>query len=172
MGDEAANPAHVAILPVEVVIFLDANMPNMDKCNGKCAGKELVFCKHKFDFSTEIVHLGKALDRLNDFQVLERFFKSIRDRDDWLNVNQKPVFILITKDHDFLEDAERAYRRVARSRGGEPIFNKDSNSVCDGEIEIFIKLVSCKNYGSDRYDDLRCAIQILNDFWKDRQDSQ
>ena len=130
-------------------------------------GKELVFCKHKFYFSTEIVHPGKALNRLNDFQVLELFFKLIRDRNDWFNVDQKPVFILLTKDHDFLEDAERAYRRVARSRGSEPIFDKDLNSVYDGEIEIIIKLINCKNYGSDRFDNIRCAIQILNDFWKD-----
>lgn len=172
MGDEPYNPADTVILPVEAVIFLDANMPNMDQCNGRCVGKELVFCKHKLVFLAEFVHPGRALDNLNDFLVLEHFFKLIRDHDDWLNTYQKPVFILLTKDHDFLKDAEYAYGKVAKIRKREPVFNIDSNSVCDGEIEIIIKLINCKNYGSDRYDNLRCAIQVLNDFWKDRLDSQ
>ncbi len=170
MGDEAANPAYVAILPVEAVIFLDANMPNMDNCNGQCAGKELVFCKHKFIFSTEVIHPGKALDNLNDFFVLEYFFKLIRSHNDWCDAIQKPIFILLTKDIDFLKDAERAYKKVVKKRSGVPIFNTDS--VCDGELKIIVKLISCKNYGSNRYDNIRCAIQILNDFWKNPIDSR
>lgn len=173
MGDEAANASDAVLLPVEVVVFLDANMPNVDKCNGKCAGKGLVFCKHKFIFSTEVIHPGKALDKLNDFLVLEYFLKLIRSHDDWCNADQKPIFVLLTKDVNFLEDAERAYKKVAKRRKGKPLFNTDSNFVCDGELEIIIKLISCKNYGSNRYDNLRCAIQILNDFWNwNRQDSQ
>ena len=172
MGDESCNPADAGIFPPEVVVFLDANMPNLDQCNGKCAGKELVFCKHKFIFSAEVVHSGRALDNLDDFQVLECFFKLIRSRDNWRDAVQKPIFILVTKDLDFLKDARRAYQKVAKKRNGKPIFNSSSNYVCDGELKVIIKLINCKNYGTNRQNDFRCTIKILNDFWKDRQDSR
>ncbi len=156
----------------DVVLFLDANMPRFDRCSENCADKSLVLCAHKFDFKALVIHPGKALEGLNDFRVLQHIFKIIRRGRAWTRGKKKPLFYLLTKDHDFLNrDAPNAYNCAVRRGENEVTLEFKKGSVSDGENEIFVKVVGCKSYGTNRQDNLRCAVQIMNKVWSKVEDS-
>ncbi|MBI2062920.1 MAG: hypothetical protein HYT61_01615 [Candidatus Yanofskybacteria bacterium] len=163
MGNEADGPA-------DVVIFFDANMPNMDKCSDNCSkkGKDLVFCVHRFNFKAQIIYPGKKLDRLDDFQVIKYFFDLIRNNKAWEDPNKRPLFVLVTKDHNFVQDAQSAHQRAIKSpKANLPGFHYAKDRVYDDyfDFEIIVQLINCENYGTNRQDNLRCTIRELNKLW-------
>ena len=153
----------------DAIVFLDANMPNMDKCSNYCSGidRDLVLCKHRFAFVGSVLSHRKALVGLDDFRVLQYFFKLIEKNPDWQAETQKPLFILVTKDQDFLiKDVPESYARAVNAGQNQiDLTFLNGGVVSDGKNQIIIMAINCKNYGDTRIDNLRCMIKNLNDLW-------
>lgn len=144
-------------------------MPHLDICDKKafCGEKDMVLCVHRFNFSAIPIHPGRALDRLNDFQVLEYFFESIR-RHKWLSLKPKPLFILVTKDINFLQDAEME----DRSRDCPVTFYDDAVLFRDFLDDCLIEVVLIEHReGNNHITNLRSMISKLNKLWRSRCDS-
>ena len=74
------------------------------------------------------------------------------------SITRDALFVILTKDTDFLKDAEAEWLR--KIGGEELVFTKDS--VKWGDIVIFAHLVNCKNYGTKGRDDLKCIVYRMN----------
>lgn len=158
----------------DVVIFFDANMPNMDTCSGNChyRNKKLILCLHRLIFVANVMYSRRALKGLDDFKVLQYFFKYIKRKYTLGGVIKKPLFILITRDEDFLEnDAPKAYRKAQKAGSNEVKLFFSKNSVSDGENVIFVLEIIHKKHGDNRLSNLRSAIEKANKFWTRRRNS-
>ena len=161
MSDELAQP-------VDVVVFFDANMPTMDICSNNChhKNKKPILCLHRFKFVANVMYFRGALKGLDDFEVLQYFFKYIKRKYTLQSAIKKPLFILITRDEDFLEnDAPEAYRKALRAGKNEVNLVFSKNSVSDGKNTIFVLEITHKKNGDNRFKDLRSAIEKANKFW-------
>lgn len=161
-------------VPPDVVIFFDANMPSMDTCSSNChyKNKKSILCLHRFTFVAKVIYSRKALRGLDDFKVLQHFFKYIERNYTLPSAVKKPFFILITRDEDFLEnDAPEAYRKALKDGRNKVNLVFSKNSVSDGENVIFVLKIAHKKHGDNRLNDLRSAIKEANKFWARRRNS-
>lgn len=158
MGEDSADQTP------DVVIFFDANMPDMERCRGDCSSSDLL-CVHRFNFTAHPVWCRKAIKGLDDFRVLEYFFNFITRHNNW-QTGRKPLFVLVTKDHKFLErGVPEAYKKALKAQKTKLTLKFNESSVLSDESIILIKVIDCDNYGTDRRDNLRCTIKLLNEMW-------
>ena len=150
----------------DVIIFFDANMPKMDACSANCKNKCLVFCKHKFDFSACLINHSRNLCGLNDFNVT-RFFLDLIRKNNWWNRKPRPIFILITKDQNFIEDVRPDYLNELKNGTAGIRLSFTGNSIKCGVLELRVVIIKHKPYGDNKNNDLRDVIKKLNQLWVD-----
>lgn len=164
MNEHAVEPV------VDVVVFFDANMPKMDLCRDGCHTNPTVFCRHMFDFNGCLIDTGN-LSGLSDFKVARRFLDLI-DKIIPLRKGKKLWCVLVTKDHDFINDVKMDYFDALQNGADDITLDFSSNSItrCAPEpvVKIIILVVKHKPYGFVKKDDLRDATQQLSRFWLDR----
>ena len=153
----------------DVVVFFDANMPKMDVCRDGCSNDATIFCRHRFGFNGCLIDAGN-LCGLSDLKVVRRFFDLI-DRVVLWRKGKKPWCVLVTKDHDFINDVKMDYFDELQNGVNDIKLNFSDNSItsCIPEpaIEIVVLVIKHKPYGSLKKDNLHEAIQKLNQFWSD-----
>lgn len=156
---EPAEPAP------DVVIFFDANMPKMDACSANCQTKELVLCRHKFDFNACLVTAGHDIYGLSDFHVVRYFLNLIR-AGDWNKDGRSPLFIIMTKDRNFIQDVKLDYFDELEDNTADIILSFAGRGLisCDG-CTIRVVTVSHKPYGASKKQDLHNAIESMNRIW-------
>lgn len=165
MGDEASGQ-------VDVVIFFDANMPKMDRCSNNCQGKDLVFCKHQFNFNVHLTRRSKSTNGLSDFEIVRYFFNLIKYN--WPSVRPRPLFILVTRDYNFIEDVKLGYLDERQDNTANIHLAFAKKSIKSEGLELLVVTVRHKPCGADRDDDLRDMVDKLNRLWTETktQDSK
>lgn len=158
--------------PVDAVLCFDANLPKMHHCSAQCENNPMVLCRHRFNFKTEIRYYNTEQFRnyagtkkgWPDSKILLHVLDHVRSgiRNGSL-ISGIPVVIL-TKDVDFLKDAEIELGRNVR--GNDLVFL--GSYVTCGDITVHVILLDCKNYGTKGTDNLKCAIYKMNEFFKRR----
>ena len=134
----------------------------MHGCSDKCDSNPLVLCSHRFNFKTQIKYYNTNQFRgWPDSKILLHVLDYAKANIDNGLLAKDVFFVLLTKDCDFLKDAESELGRSVR--GNELEFS--NNFVIWGDIVIFVQLLDCKSYGTRRPDDLRCAIYKMNKFF-------
>lgn len=156
MGDETNGS-------VDVVVFFDANMPKLDECDEDCIIEQPKLCIHRFLFQAYVVPRGNSLEGLDDFEVLQYCFKLIEKTKNWQNRNRKPLFVLITRDHNFLKkDAPEAYREASLKQKNKLNLTFHDNCVSDGKYNIRVLFINPK---LNRTNNLHATIDKLNELW-------
>lgn len=148
----------------DVVVFFDANMPKMDACSANCKNISLVFCKHKFGFNACLVNHSRDICGFNDFNVARFFLDLIGKNDQW-NRKPRPVFILITKDHNFVEDVKPDYLDELKKGTAGIKLSFTGNIIKRDSLELKVVIIEHKPYGDNRNSDLRLMIEKLNRRW-------
>ncbi len=148
---------------LDAVLFLDACMPRIEKCKSGCQSNESVLCRHRFNFNVKILHTTRYIDFLcfYDFQIVLHCLFLIQKSATFRRLVESGNFIIVTKDRKFLEDARKMW--LARSnKKTHPKLDFGPDSISWGKYKIMVKLIRCKNYGTDKDDDLRCLIREMN----------
>lgn len=149
--------------PVDAVLFFDACMPKISRCRDDCQNNKKIFCRHRFNFKTKIFHTNDYMDftRFYDFQVILHCFYLIRNNKSCLRLAEKGRFFLITKDRTFLRDAEKEWKDRIKAKT-QPKLSFNPKSVSCGQYVIKIIEVDCKNFGTDKHDDVECVVEEVN----------
>lgn len=148
----------------DAVIFFDANMPNMDACSANCKNKNLVLCKHRFNFNACLVSHSRDIDGINDFYVTRFFLDLIKTNHEW-NSELRPRFVLITKDHNFIRDVQVDYFDELEKGTAGITLKFTKNSIWSGDLELRVVLIQHKAYGDNKVSDLYHVIKALNQMW-------
>ncbi len=159
MGDEKGSS-------VDTVIFFDANMPRMPGCSNLCKIKKTQICRHRFNFNAKVLHTNEYINflRFYDFQIILHCLYLIRKKANFRRISENGRFVIVTKDRAFLHDAEDAWLKRKKSKT-RPTLEFGRNFVKCGSYKILVKIISCKNYGTDGHHDLLCVIDELNKMW-------
>ena len=148
---------------VDAILCFDANLPKMEKCTGDCKTVKTVLCPHRFNFKSKITYCNTPrFYKWPDSEILLYFLDYVRDNIKDGSALATTLFVILTKDVDFLKDAEYELRRDIRGNN----LDFSGNFVTCGDIVIFIKTIDCKNYGTKGRDNLGCAIYKMNNFFK------
>lgn len=135
----------------------------MDSCSDNCRDNRLVLCRHRFNFGAKIIYCnGKGYSGWPDSKILAHFFNYIRIGIQEGLLEKTTVFVIVTKDHDFLVDAEKEWKRIREERE-EWVFG--ANYVRCGDIVIFTQQIDCRNYGTRGTHNLKCVIFKMNKFF-------
>lgn len=143
--DEVGGTTDVILSPgvnlseVDVVLGLDANLPKMDTCHEGCCCNPLSFCKHRFNFTVFIRRYNtKSLQKLKDSKIVLDFFTFIEGMIEKKLASFQTLFVIVTKDKDFLLDAEKEFNEDRESFG----FIFSSNHIRRKEIKVYVMNVN------------------------------
>lgn len=149
---------------LDLVLFLDANMPNIQDCrSSRCLADGRIFCKHRFHFEFKWFREEGLIHsvRLFDHQVI-LYCLGLMRKFSWVkNLAQKGRFVLITKDHNFLRDAQTEWKKRTHYNTSPKLdFGKDRVTI--GKLSIIIKTVLCPKEDPGGQEDFLRIIAELN----------
>lgn len=151
---------------IDAVLCFDANLPNMYACSERCSKNPLVLCRHRFNFNADIKYYNTNQFRgWSDSKILLHALDHVRNDIQKGSLSQDVVVAILTKDIDFLKDAKMELGKDVQGNG----LDFFDNYVICGDITIHVKLLDCKNYGTKKLDNLKCAIYKMNKFFKKYQ---
>jgi hypothetical protein len=143
----------------EVVVFLDANMPDVRGCrrDGSCAADETYFCRHRFNPRVWLIGKchEKRMMRMRDLGVVCEFIADIRLR--WLADGGAASrrFILATHDQTFVASARREYGRQPHACGLYPLtFGESWIRSGEGPSAVTVEVLVIAGGFHDRDHDL------------------
>ena len=148
---------------VDAFICFDANLPKLPTCKQNCGMKQSILCVHRFDHKVQVEHCNtKRFQGWSDLRIftyfLGRVLESIAER----SVTPDSIFIILTKDRDFIEDIRREWEEANAGTRLDLVFS--GNYISSGGLIVFICQIDCPNYGHNRADDLKCALYKVNNF--------
>lgn len=142
----------------------DANLPTLDHCKIKCDDDESVLCIHRFNDRVGVESFDpQRFPGWSDLQVLTHFMGHIL-----MNIAKgvadpnSCVFIILTKDRNFIDDVREEYESKKAGTYLPLIFS--GNSITFGGIIVIIQQIDCRIYGNRRKGDLKCVFKKTNDF--------
>lgn len=155
------------------LVQFDTNIPPLEKCLSGCETNKKILCKHRIPGKDviRIDGLGEYL-RYYDFQIVRFFIYYIRHN---FSYSRGKEFIILTGDHNFLEDAMGADRMIYKGgilkprkykKGRQPEISFDTSwdrrsiTTQDG-IKIKVKHIDLRSCKSDR-GRLHMAFDHLN----------
>lgn len=152
----------------DLVLFFDANLPKVKECSSNCRGKSRAICKHSFGFEATFLHTSHYADflRFSDFQVILHCVFLILHNKKYHRVAENGGFFIVTKDRKFLKDAENVWKEKARPKTRPKLtfhFIDDRNgSVAWNGFKIFVKVIDCKNYGTNSDEDIGRIVSEIS----------
>lgn len=145
-------------LQFDAFLCFDANLSKLERCETNCEINEHILCIHRFRPKTYIFNItSNKFEGWSDLQVVTYFLGEIL-----IGIAEKKfdpnkcIFILLTKDRNFIED-------VRFEASAIPNFEFSYNFIYCGGITIIVKQINCPNYGHNRTNDMKCAIEIVNE---------
>lgn len=155
---------------VDMVVFLDANMPKMHKCSANCKTQKTQLCRHRFNFNAKIIYPTEYINflRFYDFQIVLHCFYLIKRNIHYKYLAENGRFIIITKDRTFLRDAEDVWVKKLKPKT-KPKLEFGKYFITCRSWKIIVKVINCKNYGTNGGHDLFCMIDELNKLWISRK---
>lgn len=148
----------------DACLCFDANLPKMCRCTRNCDKDKQILCPHRFNFNAEIIYCnGKKFEGWQDARILNYFLNHLRRGIKNGSINPGSIFIILTKDSDFLKDAELEWR-MHGDPGENPRFY--INRVEFGDIRIGVETINCRNYGDTGRDNLECVIHKMNKLFR------
>ena len=153
----------------KAIVFFDSNLPQMDDCGSDCEVRKKVLCKHRFEGSPEVVYCNTSLfGSIQDVDMVIYFVNYILYRlPTFLNRN-KPIFMVLTHDEDFIIDVKRQW--IKKKQQLNPHLKLDffdesisvSFSFMAFSFDLVIKTIKAIKYGTSRDEDRQKAIEIVN----------
>jgi hypothetical protein len=145
------------------MICIDANLPTLEKCQYNCDSNSSILCIHRFKTKVFVEHFNtKRFSGWSDLRVFTYFLGQIITNiaEGRIRLTPDCLFIILTKDRNFLEDIKREWESQFTNGRLKLMFKKDT-IVCGG-LKIIVRQINCPNYGSKKSDDLRCCFLKVN----------
>jgi len=147
----------------EVFICFDANLPKIPTCKQNCEAKQSVLCVHRFNHKVQIEHCNtRRFQGWSDLKIFTYFLGRVLESIAEGSVATDSIFVILTKDRDFIEDIRSEWERA--DVGARLDLTFSGNYISSGGLVVFICQIDCPNYGHNRADDLRCAFDKVNNF--------
>lgn len=120
---------------------MDANLPKIDDCGAICEKHPLVLCQHHFLYPTRLFYCNDIrFQGVPDLKVLTSYIDFLKRRIRTRKINfQRSLFFLVTKDLDFLQDAEKEWKKDGELEHGLEFL--DDTVVC-GNIVIKVLYIT------------------------------
>jgi len=156
--------ANEQVQVLEAILCFDANLPSLDHCKVNCGDNKKVLCIHRFNNRVGVENFDpQRFPGWSDLQVFTHFLGQILMNIAKGIVDPKScVFIILTKDRNFIDDVREEYE--ARKVGMCLSLIFSGNSIMLGGIIVIIQQIDCQAYGTRRVSDLKCAFKKVNDF--------
>ena len=156
------------VQPFEALLAFDANLPVLDKCKSKCESTKSVRCIHRFDHMVQVINYDpQRFPKWSDLGVVTHFFGHIlKCVAKGVVVPNSCVFIILTKDRNFIEDVKKEWEE--KKAGTYLPFVFSGNFISCGGLVVFIQQIYCVNHGSKRKGNLDSAFSGVNDFFTQR----
>jgi len=158
------------------LILLDANMPPMDDCDGDCIDEGSHLCMHRFGCPVEIIKCDSSglFRGVPDSDVVLYFIHLIISKADTflLEPDVKSLFIILTRDKDFIEDAQKEWKECsARKKRLNPHLKVEfyNNHIEIRFMTFFFDLMVVTVAGDEngacqsQYKNRQSAIKLVND---------
>ena len=119
----------------KIYVCIDANLPKIDDCGAVCEKHSLVLCRHHFWYPASLFYCNDfRFNGAKDSEVLFAFINFIKKeiKSSRASLN-KSLFFIVTKDGDFLQDAEKEWQE---GEGLEPDLEFLGDFVRLGNIQI------------------------------------
>lgn len=134
-----------------VVIYYDANMPDIRECHHGCRSSATYFCRHRFGPGVwPICKPGWLIfTRLTDLQVILDFLYKINHCVRKLRGHR--TYILVTHDEDFIADARREHEGALYNGRPRLSWGKDWVEFVGGggPIRIHVHYLAPSNRDAD-----------------------
>jgi len=147
----------------EAFICFDANLPKLQTCRQNCGVKKSILCVHRFNHKVQIEHCNtKRFQGWSDLRIFTYFLGRIIESIAEGSVAPNSIFIILTKDRNFVEDVKREWNEAHAGTRLDLTFS--GNYIFGAGLTVFICQISCSNYWRSAADCLRCALDIVNNF--------
>lgn len=134
-----------------VVVYFDANMPDIRECRHGCSSNANHFCRHRFGPGIWLVSKPGWLifTRLSDLQVILDFLYTINHCVRKLRGHR--TYVLVTHDEDFIADARRDHENGQFNGRPRLTWGHDWVEFMSGSgpIRIHIRYLSPSNRDRD-----------------------
>jgi len=160
---------------IEAFLCFDANLPGLERCKPHCESAEGTLCIHRFKHKVRVEYcntkrfqswsgFGKGWSDLSIFiHFLGCIFEGLAEG----SVASDCIFMILTKDHNFIDDVRKEWREKRAESYLPLVFS--GNFISCGGLVVFVQQIDCLSYGSKRADNLNCAFEKVNDFFIQNQ---
>ncbi|MBI4158170.1 MAG: hypothetical protein HY505_00915 [Candidatus Yanofskybacteria bacterium] len=125
--------------------------------------KQSILCVHRFDHKVQVEHCNtRRFQGWSDLRIFTYFLGRVLESIAEGSVTPDSIFIILTKDRDFIEDIRREWEEA--DAGARLDLEFSGNYISNGGLVVFICQIDCPNYGHGRADDLKCAFYKVNNF--------
>ena len=126
-------------------------------------------CIHRFDHRVQVVNYDpQRFPKWSDLQIVTHFFGHIlKCIAKGIVAPNDCVFIILTKDRNFIEDVREEWEKKKVGARLPLIFS--GNFISFGGLIVFVQQIDCINYGSRRRGNLSSAFNGVNDFFVQNQ---
>jgi hypothetical protein len=148
----------------EVFVLFDANVPHMYPCNKDCTTNLSFNCLHRFNKPTSVVYLNPKQHSYNDLRVSVTFYEWVMGQR--INAEGKK-FCMVTKDKDFIEDAEKEYFSAISKGAVLPQLHFDKSFPRGISTPIFnLRILNIKYNPPYKEELVRRIVEDVNNFTK------
>lgn len=130
-------------------------------------------CIHRFNHKVEVERCNtkkfqnwSGLGRgWSDLRVFTYFLGRILEYVAEGLVIPNSVFMILTKDRNFIEDVRKEWKKWEEEKGEVYLpLTFSGNYISYGGLVVFIQQIDCPNCGNKWKDDLKCAFLKVNSF--------
>lgn len=144
-----------------ICICVDANLPKFDDCGAVCEKHPLVLCRHHFQYSVRLFYCNDfRFHGVKDLKILTAFIDFLRTEIKSRKANpSRSVFFIVTKDADFLQDAEKEWLDEGKL---EPNLEFLGDSVKLNNILIQVVFVSENDLEVRDYEKIKPRAKLVS----------
>jgi hypothetical protein len=142
-----------------VVVYFDANMPDIRECHRGCTSRATYFCKHRFGPGISLVSKPGWLifTRLSDLQVILDFLYTISHY--FRKLRGHRTYVIVTHDENFIADARRDHENGHFNGRPRLTWGSDWVEFVSGSGPIRIKVRYLQPSNRDK--DLAAVVDIV-----------
>lgn len=152
---------------VQVFVAFDHNMPRMEECHlPECATHKHIQCRHRFEMEHRVFYFNrKPYHGYSDLRVVTTLCEHVLRAADQTSFRSDCLFVIVTKDQDFIADVQRDWRKTEGSlRTTAQVFcarNWIDISWSGVDMRIHIAVVNARSNGGGRDEDLKGAVHLV-----------
>ena len=149
---------------LDAFLCFDANLPRLERCEHNCDRKKSVLCIHRFEPKVQIEYCNsQSFSGWSDLRILTYFLGCLVDNIAKGAISPgRCVFMILTKDRNFIDDVKVEWKRADPNARLDLKFS--GNFISCGGLVVLVQQIDCRNYGTNKASDRKCAFHKVNEF--------